>query len=455
MSKRRSVALAATITIVGGIAACGDGDSPTGPAPDEVTPEIVAWLRSSVAPFETVEVRDDRHDLQAFGEMVGSARIVSLGEATHGTREFFAMKHRILDYLVREKGFTIFAIEATWPEMNRIDDWVKGAGQPSDAETLLAGQYFWTWNTETVFDLMHWARDYNLTEGAAEPVSVLGFDMQFPGMAIHNVRAVLEPIDPDGAAFAAGEYECLPANDPSGSFSARYDDASVIAQAACRGRIDAVHDYLVANRSSLETMSSSESFARALQSARLVQQFEDFAAGRSPGARDLYMAENVDWLLEQAGPDARAVLWAHNGHVRDAPGWMGSYLRAEHGSDMVIVGFDFDRGSFTAVATLPGGVGGLQEHTVGPAPAGSYESYFRAAGEPRFFLDLRGRGYASPATSWLAGPRLMRAVGAVYTPLEPERFFLNVAMPQQFDVMIYIEVSSATTLLSGIPPDAF
>lgn len=455
---------AAPLPLVSAVAllhlACGsDTGAPTAPAPPsapEVAPEIVQWLKSNVAPFETVDIRDDRTDLETLGEIVGDARIVALGEASHGTREFFRMKHRVLDYLVNEKGFTLFAMEATWPEMNRIDDWVKGRRDRAEAAILLSGQYFWTWNTSSVIDLLYWARDYNETVGAARPVSVVGFDMQFPGMAIHNVVTYLEAIDPAGATFAAASYECVDANDPRGFFAAQYRDRDIDYQAECRSEIDAVSDYLSTNRATLEMASSPEAFAVAFRSARLVQQFEDMEAQRVPGPRDRYMAENVEWLLQQAGPGTKAVLWAHNFHVSTIPGAMGSYLRASHGSDLVLIGFDFDRGRFTAVTIAEdGSFTDRRAHSVDSAPAGTYESFFRAAEEPRFILDMRGVDLATPETSWLEGPRRFRSIGCCYAPSNPDRFFGTGRLPYLFDVMIFIEESSPTNVRRFAPPGEF
>jgi len=439
--------------------ACGDQQSgPAAPPPPSpgVTPEIVQWLRLNAVSFETVDVRQDRTDLDELGDIVGDARIVALGEATHGTREFFAMKHRVLDYLVQEKGFTLFAMEATWPEMNRIDDWVKGRRDRSEAEVLLSGQYFWTWRTAAVLDLMTWARDYNEGRGAAQAVSVLGFDMQFPGMAIHNVLAFLGPIDPAGASLATANYDCMDANDSHGLFSGSYRDRTIIYQSACRSNVDEVFDHLSTNRGALEAASSAEAFALALQSARLVQQFEDHAAQRVPGARDLYMAENTEWLLEQAAPGTKAVLWAHNFHVSDTPGAMGSHLRTSHGSDMVVMGFAFDRGSFTAVTIDQGGsFSGLTSHSVGAAPDDSYEFFLRATGEPQFLLDMRGVELGTSATSWLAGPRRFRSIGCCYAPSDPSRHFRSERLPGQFDVVIFMERSNPTVILPFVPPDEF
>lgn len=146
----------------------GDGSSPV--QPDETTgvsPAIVAWLQNHTVPFNTSKPGSGFEDLMPLKQIVGDARIVSLGEATHGTREFFEMKHRILEFLVKEMGFNTFAIEATWPESNLVNNYIQtGEGDPA---RLLAGLFFWTWNTQEVLDMILWMRENR--------VSFHGFDM--------------------------------------------------------------------------------------------------------------------------------------------------------------------------------------------------------------------------------------------------------------------------------------
>ncbi|HKE13886.1 MAG TPA: erythromycin esterase family protein, partial [Kofleriaceae bacterium] len=143
------------------------------PAPDEV----VAWIRRSGIPLSGVEAGAGTADMAPLAASIGRARVVALGEATHGTREFFQMKHRMFEYLVSERGFTVFAIEANWPESLAVNRYVlTGEGDPKAA---LAGLYFWTWNTEEVLALIEWMRAWNADPAHARKVKFFGFDMQF------------------------------------------------------------------------------------------------------------------------------------------------------------------------------------------------------------------------------------------------------------------------------------
>ena len=156
------------------------------------TPAEVAWARHAVIPLRTERAGSGFDDLKRVDAIVGDARIVSLGEGTHGTAEFFRMKHRLTEYLATKHGFTVFAIEANMPEARRVNEYVlTGRG---DARAALAGLYFWTWNTEEVVDMIQWMRAYNASGKGR--IEFWGFDMQFPTVALDSVRAFLVRRDP-------------------------------------------------------------------------------------------------------------------------------------------------------------------------------------------------------------------------------------------------------------------
>lgn len=158
---------------------------------DEPSPAQIAWLKSSVLTFETAEAGHGFDDLPPLKELIGDARIVALGEGTHGTREFFQMKHRLVEYLASEMGFTIFSIEANMPEAYRVNDFVlTGEGDPKQ---LLKGMYFWTWNTQEVLDMILWIREFN--KSGKGRIEFTGFDMQTPDVAMEIVLDFLKKAD--------------------------------------------------------------------------------------------------------------------------------------------------------------------------------------------------------------------------------------------------------------------
>lgn len=439
-----------TSTPAGGTAAAAAAAPPSTPSaagPALVPPEAVAWIRQHAIPFTTSRAESGFTDLQPLKQVIGDARIVALGEATHGTREFFEMKHRLLEFLVKEMGFTTFAIEATWPESNLVNEYVQtGQGDPAK---LLSGLYFWTWNTQEVLDMILWMRRHNENPGNAPRVSFYGFDMQSPGMAMQNVIDYLTPLDPGAAERATTRYDCF---QPYAANRQAYGSVDGATQAACHDALQAQHDELAGRKAELEGRTSPAAYARALQSARVALQGEElFAAGMTSAGsriRDAAMAENAAWLLEQAGPGAKIVLWAHNGHVRNETFWMGAHLRARFGAEMVIAGFDFYSGSFNAIPFQAGRPSGqLGPHTVHPPRAASVEAYLHSAGLPRMIVDLRGTDPAAAATRWLYSPLWMHAIGAGYDSIRGVDSDILARLPQEYDLIIYFEETTPSRLL--------
>jgi erythromycin esterase len=414
-----------------------------------VAPEIQAWrLHEHAIPFDTAEPNDDFSDLQALKDIIGKARIVSLGEATHGTSEFFKMKHRLLKFLVEEMSFTAFAIEATMPEAFFVNDYVHtGKGDPA---RLLSGLYFWTWNTQEVLDMILWMRQYN-QQTSGPGVSFFGFDMQTPREAMDHVEAYVATVQPDSLDYVRERYACFR---PYQVGESDYKKISTSAQQACRLDLQTVYEFLQDHQADFEAQTSPEAFALALQHARLAVQAEDAFSSADWQVRDDYMAENVHWLLDTwLGPDDKIVLWAHNGHVANVPDYsprsMGTTLRRSYGDDMVIMGFSFFSGSLNARLISDDGqqVQGLQAHIAPPPPADAYAFHFNLVELPRFFLNLRDLDHGDPQIRWLFGPRRFRSIGAAYNANYDPSFYYAAHLRREFDVIIYFSNTTASTLL--------
>ena len=387
----------------------------------------VDWLKAAAQPFATTEARTGTNDLAPLHPLVGNARIVSLGEATHGSREFFTMKHRILEFLVEEKGFTVFAIEANLPEADRVDDYVMhGTG---DAKSALAGMYFWTWYTEEVLDMIEWMREYNLRRGDKPPVRFRGFDPQFAHYAVEEVEAYVARVDPARSAEYKARFDCIRAfRVPSG-----YTTLPFTYRNQCFAQIGDAYKAFSARREEYTSRSSAEEYERFHRYATVIVQAESIWSNRVN--RDYYMAQNVEWLAEVAHPGEKLVLWAHNFHVGTYSGSsMGSSLRQRYGSEMVIFGFSFDRGGFTAIGS---GMLGPQLQPDGPATG--WEAFFRKAEKPLFFLDLR-RPFSPQAAAYLAQNQRMWSIGASW---DASKIELNhrplIWLKTAYDVVIYIE----------------
>jgi len=422
------------------------------------TAAAASWLASVAVPLASVQPETDLADLAPLRAMIGTAHLVGMGEGTHGTREFFLLKHRVFEFLVREMGFTHFAIEATWPEANDINTYVlTGQGDPA---SLLSRLYFWMWNTQEVLDLIRWMRQWNISAPAGQRVQFLGFDIQSPGAAMDTVASFVGRVDSAEATFVSSRYACLGPYRNHGSQpgqpTATYAALPEADRTACHQALAEVFALISADSITYRNASSDAAYANALHSARAVQQFEDMAAAAASPAqatlmRDRCMAENVQWLMQQAGPTARMMLWAHNGHVVNSPRTMGGALRSAYGLDYVNLGLVFGTGSFNAVGPLGTGYSGLRAWYTSFVPGGSIESYFAATGRPLLLFDARRIASDASAPTVLAGPLLMRSIGAVFAPASESGYFSYQVFPADFQLLIFVRDAAPSTLLPFVP----
>jgi erythromycin esterase len=422
-------------------------DSPATP-PEQGEEELdISWLQQNAVPFTTTEPGGPYADLAPLGTMIGGARIAGLGEATHGTREFFRMKHRVLEYLVREKGFTTFGIEATWAEANLVNAYVHGG--PGDPEVLLSNLRFWTWNTREVLAMIEWMRAHNQNPGTAPKVSFAGFDMQYSRVAMDQAETYLRRLDAAAADSVGAFYACYREfQDLQGASGPNYLAASPAVRAQCRAGVQAAHALLARRADELIARTDRTAFLTALRAARIVVQNEDLRATATGGSqlRDQYMAENVAWLADSITPGAKVVLWAHNGHVSRGPGYMGTHLTQWYGDAYRVVGFSFYRGEFSAVVPNVGLRTAAALH--GEAPPESYNHQFHRLEMPLFLLDLRPLRAGAPAgAEWMLGPRGFRMVGATYDRAYAQLYFRQSALPQEYDVLIHVEQTTASQLM--------
>ena len=223
--------------------------------------DLIAWLREHAIPLQTAQPTADNTDLLPLKEMIGEARVVALGEATHGTSEFFTLKHRLVQFLAEEMDFTVFSIEANMPEAYRLNEYVlTGEGDPRE---LLEGMYFWTWNTQEVLDMILWMREFNASGRGV--MQFTGFDMQTPTVAMEEVRTFIEAYDPDYLANLNGAYAI------ASSVYATGRDASADELEMWQDTATEVLDHLTSNQGTYEAATPSE-VAWTIQNARVVLQ---------------------------------------------------------------------------------------------------------------------------------------------------------------------------------------
>ncbi|MBI5726727.1 MAG: erythromycin esterase family protein [Ignavibacteriales bacterium] len=395
-----------------------------------LTGEQIDWLQSNTCTFNSADPKQDNSDLHFLKEIVGNAKIVSLGEGTHGTSEFFKMKHRITKYLAEELGFTVFAIEANMPEAKAVNDYILyGKGNAKEA---LAGLYFWTWNTQEVLDMIEWMREFNMSKKGR--IEFWGFDMQTPDIAVANVLNFLASYDSANVQQVKSNYDSVLV------FYAAQKKSKVIAD---KKLYEPVLSYAAEVLSFMEKKEKlfkesvdKDSVDWAIQNARIVVQC---ITDKIPGgaSRDESMAANTGWILKHSGADAKIVLWAHNGHVAKSKyqtGTMGFFLDKTYGKEMVVFGFGFFEGKYTAF-----GKNGINNYSTSLPQPGSFEWILHNAGKEQLIIDLRK--FTNSPFAWLVQDNIgFRSIGAV--PVEEAFYPTKIA--QDYDAIVYFEKTEPT-----------
>jgi erythromycin esterase-like protein len=404
---------------------------------------------------------------------------VLLGEATHGTHEFYAERARITRRLIEEKGFTAVAVEADWPDALRVNRYVRGQGSDGDAVQALGGfQRFpsWMWRNTDVAGFAEWLRGHNAARQATPQVGFYGLDLYSMFTSIQEVLRYLDGVDPNAAREARKRYACF---DHYARDSQHYGYAASIGMSAsCEQGVIAqlqqlqqrAFDYVQA-----DGIDAEDAFFYAQQNARLVKNAEEYYRtmfhGRvsSWNLRDSHMAETLDALsrhLARGGQQPRIVVWEHNSHIGDARAtevgqmgeWnLGELARKAYGADTCLIGFSTYTGWVTAASEWDGPA---ERKRVRPALPGSYEELLHEAGIARYFLPLRSPG---PAHAALQDRRVERAIGVIYAPhTERQSHYFWADLPRQYDGVIHIDRTTAVEPLdptsgwhAGEPPETY
>jgi erythromycin esterase len=363
------------------------------------------------------------------------ARIVAMGEATHGTREFQQLKARMFRFLAEELGFTVFGIEGNWPESLTVNRYVLGGNV--DAEQGLG---FGWWHTEDMSALLHWMRQYNQDPAHTRKLKFYGFDMQVPGLAESNVLDYLRRVDPETVDTAAQAFDVL----GHWAENKQYEIASTGVKRRTAGSLAILLRRFDERKQEYVRRSSEQDWTMARQNLVIVKQAEVKLGNQGePGRtfRDRAMAENVKWILDQEPPGTKMMLWAHNGHVAvaappDAPDHipMGGHLREFFGDRLVSCGFIFQQGSFRAVDMTTNDVSAF---TAGPSPRGSLDATLAALGAPLFAIDLR-RLPKGRAADWFAEPHVSRQIGGGYSEAAPGVWMHRIRAARDFDLLIFV-----------------
>ncbi len=374
-----------------------------------LTPAFTAQLQDALIPLPTGDPDAPAAGYDWLRFAVGDAKIVLLGEGTHGTREFAEQRWAITRYLVEEMGFRTVALEANLPEADLLNQQLASATDPESLRELIDGLHFWMYRTEEFADFLRWVQDYN--RARERPIEIRGVDMQHAPVALEELMRYARETA-DLPLLATLDSLGVHVKHPIQSITWAKRLPAHVAGAGSGAPADRMQRYAQV----------------ALQALTLKY------AKPARSYRDERMAEHAAWLTERA-ENERVVIWAHNGHVQRTEGAMGDWLRqGPYGKELVIIGMTTGRGSYLAMDIW---TRTILADELKPAPPESWEYHLQQSGPPAFFLDLR----PLRPDSRNQVRRRMRSIGAIATPKQ----FFPADLGRTFDGLVYVDSSHAVT----------
>ena len=431
----------------------GDEGWPTPAAPQQADP-LPSLLGKEIEPFGSL----DDLDLKSWLQRVGDARVVMMGEATHGTSEFYRMRARLTQELIEKKGFTMVCVEADWPDARQVDHFVKGVEPTSTTWTAFSRFPTWMWRNQEVKQFAEWLKSHN--EKARKPVGFFGLDLYSLSTSLNRVLEFLQREYPKVASIAQHRYSCL---------TPWQSDPSAYGYAVLTGEYEKCEPQLV--ESLLKDLRQSlgrkdMDFLDAEQNARLVSNAERYyrimyyGGAASWNLRDTHMYQTLGMLMKRE-PESKVVVWEHNSHIGDARATqmasrgehnLGQLAREAMGEDVYLIGFGTHVGKVAAASEWGGD---MEFKSIRPSHEESYERLFHEIGEPRFMLGIRDA--SDDLKQALAEPRLERAIGVIYRPeTELASHYFHAVLGSQFDEYIWFDETSPVEPLdtykqSGVP----
>jgi erythromycin esterase-like protein len=421
----------------------------------EPASEVLAAVRSAAMPLQNTPA-----DYSPLLRHIGNARFTLIGEASHGTHEFYRERAEITKRLILEKGYTAVVVEADWPDAYRLNRYVRGLSTDKNIGDALSGFTrfpTWLWRNTVIVEFAEWLREFNKARAPARRIGFYGMDLYSLFKSIQAVLRYLDRVDPDAAKRARYRYSC---------FDHAAENSQTYGYAAAFGMKKTCEDEVVSQLMEL-TRHAAASYAKnadagsdelfhAEQNARLVRNAEEYYRtmfrGRvsSWNLRDQHMVETIahlDTHLSRHGELPRIAVWAHNSHLGDASAtemgaggeWnVGELMRKRYGGEAYLVGFSTYQGTVTAASDWDGAT---ERKRVRAGLAGSYEELFHKIGSERFMLLLKGNRALDKA---FAEPRLQRAIGVIYLP-ESERtsHYFQALLARQFDALIHLDETRA------------
>jgi protein-L-isoaspartate(D-aspartate) O-methyltransferase len=423
--------------------------------------ELARLVATHCEPFASI----DSADLRPLLERIGDARIVLLGESTHGTSEFYRMRERISRELIEHRGFSFIAIEGDWPDAARVDHYVRHMEYRPSEWTAFARFPTWMWRNEETRGFVDWLRTHNAAQDAAGRIAFHGLDLYSLFSSIHAVLGYLDKVDPATARVARLRYGCL---------TPWQSDPATYGHAALTGTYRSCEDAVVSVLTDLRTRQQAyaehdgERFLDAVQNAQLVTNAERYyrimyhGSRASWNLRDQHMFDTLINLLKFHGPRSKGIVWAHNSHIGDSAATemsshgefnLGHLCKQQFGRGAYSIGFGTHTGTVAAASDWDGP---MQVKAVTPSLAGSYERLCHDSRAPQFLLPLHSPA-ADRLHAALMTPRLERAIGVIYRPdTELQSHYFTAVLPRQFDEYVWFDRGEAVKplragQLKGLP----
>lgn len=421
--------------------------------PNQAYEKLINILNSN-----TKALSIQNNDYSSLLDKIGDARFVLMGEATHGTHEFYQARIEITKALIERKGFTAIAIEGDWPDTYGIHRYLQGIGQKDNwQDALMDFKRFpqWMWRNKTVSPFLRWVRDYNDNKMEPEKIGFYGMDLYSLNASMEAVISYLSTVDAEAAKQARLRYACFDhiKADPQ---AYGYLTSLGVKKSCIK---ESMEQFLEIQHHAMDYVrrDGKEEYFCATQNARIVKNaehyyrsmFEDHVS--SWNIRDQHMAETinvlVDHLENRLNKPAKIIIWAHNSHVGDARATemsergeinIGQLIREQHGNDVFSIGFSTHHGSVTAASNwdeMP------ECKKINAGLTGSYEALFHQLSYKNFLLDLGGN---KELEHILHLPRLQRAIGVIYRPeSERQSHYFFTKLPYQFDALIHFDETTA------------
>jgi len=404
----------------------------------------IKYIKENAVPIDTNI--NELSDLMPLKSIFEGRRIIGMGEATHGTHEFQIEKFRMMKFLVTEMDYRLFGIEANFTECRQVNDYVLyGTG---DVKQVVAGMIDWAWKTSEVVQMVEWMRNYNISKSDDHKVKFYGFDMQFDALPEKRITEKLKKFDSRYFDAHFNMLDSLHIYDMHKNIFTVYSKEK---RDSVKALLDQLAKYAAAHENELLKLFTADEVEYNKRDIRLLQQCldeNDEMTGTTKSmltARDKYMAENIEWILDHEGKNSKMLLWAHNGHISKHDFRMGWYLEKKYEDEYYAIGFDFNKGAFKAYDLKNGGI--KTDFTVQNAIKGTSGQVFSDLNIPVFFIDIeKAVKTGSRAKNFFTEKISQRAIPAAFSTDQESSLYFADALFHEYDGLIFVDATTATHL---------